>query len=218
MIPGMDNGDETLVGEEIEEIDAEDDDDVEVIIEIEEVPLSDELEAALEAFVLIEDWDLAVSRAETLDVLVDGLRELEDDDGVEQWIAEYGDRDFHLAQERDGRLVISDVFPVTGVVGFIPKSLVRLIASELAALAEEEQEGWMEALSELSTEWLSLLSDEEKMVGHLIRAHEQPAEETTGDLGALVGQHAALHAAGIDLDEEEAETTDLDPEEEPGED
>ena len=214
MIRGMDDIDETLDGEDIV---SEGGDDVEVILEIEEVPLSDELEAALEAFVLIEDWDLAVSRAETLDVLVDGLRELEDGDGVDQWVAEYGDRDFHLAQERDGRLVISDVFPVTGVVGFIPKSIVRTIAAELVAQPEEDQEGWMEALSELSTEWLSLLSDEEKMVGHLIRAHELPVEETVGDMGALVGRHATLHATAGDLDDDLDEDLD-DPDEEPGED
>jgi len=165
------------------------------ILEVDEVPLSDQLERALDTFVLIDDWDLAVSRAETLDVLVDGLRELEDDEEIEQWVAEYGDRDFHLSQERDGRLVISDVFPVTGVVGFIPRSIVRLLAAELMLQPEEDREGWMESLSELSSDWVALLSDEEKMVGHLIRAHELPLEETTGELDALIGRHATLHAA-----------------------
>ncbi|HYR63905.1 MAG TPA: hypothetical protein VET24_14905 [Actinomycetota bacterium] len=172
------------------------------ILEVDEVPLSDQLERALDTFVLIDDWDLAVSRAETLDVLVDGLRELEDDEEIEQWVAEYGDRDFHLSQERDGRLVISDVFPVTGVVGFIPRSIVRLLAAELMLQPEEDREGWMESLSELSSDWVALLSDEEKMVGHLIRAHELPLEETTGELDALIGRHATLHAA---IPEEEGE-------------
>ncbi|MEA2533663.1 MAG: hypothetical protein QOJ93_1474, partial [Actinomycetota bacterium] len=111
---------ETSGGEEEELLDGADL-DLE-LLDIEEVPLSGELESGLEAFVLIEDWELATSRAETLDVMVDGLRELEDDAAIEEWVAQYGDRDFHLAQERDGRLVVSDVFPVSGVVGFIPRS------------------------------------------------------------------------------------------------
>ena len=186
---------ETSGGEEEEVLDLE-------LLDIEEVPLSDELESGLEAFVLIEDWELATSRAETLDVMVDGLRELEDDAAIEEWVAQYGDRDFHLAQERDGRLVVSDVFPVSGVVGFIPRSIVRMLSTELLLQGEDDREGWLESLSALSSEWLALLSDEEKMVGHLIRAHELPVNETTGDLGDLVGQHATLHAVDDDLEED----------------
>jgi hypothetical protein len=177
------------------------------LLDIEEVPLSDELESGLESFVLIEDWDLATSRAETLDVMVDALRELEDDAAIEEWVAQYGDRDFHLAQERDGRLVVSDVFPVSGVVGFIPRSIVRMLSTELLLQGEDDREGWLESLSALSSEWLALLSDEEKMVGHLIRAHELPVNETTGELGDLVGSHAALHALGAD-EEDDADDED----------
>ena len=180
MIPPMDGPDEPLDEEEAEEE--------------EEVPLSPELLAELEGFVLIEDWDLAVSRAETLDILADGLRELEDDTATEEWVAEYGERDFHLAQERDGRLVISDVFPVTGVVGFIPKAVVRLLSQELLGQPEEDREAWVESLSDLASEWLSLLSDEEKMVGHLIRAHGLASDETAEDQASLVATHAGLHA------------------------
>jgi hypothetical protein len=192
---------ETSGGEEEELLDGADL-DLE-LLDIEEVPLSGELESGLEAFVLIEDWELATSRAETLDVMVDGLRELEDDAAIEEWVAQYGDRDFHLAQERDGRLVVSDVFPVSGVVGFIPRSIVRMLSTELLLQDEDDQEGWLESLSALSSEWLALLSDEEKMVGHLIRAHELPVNETTGDLADLVGQHATLHAVGADDEDDE---------------
>jgi hypothetical protein len=174
------------------------------LFDIEEVPLSDELEGALEAFVLIDDWELATSRAETLDVLVDGLRELEGEAAIETWVAQFGDRDFHLAQERDGRLVISDVFPLSGVVGFIPRSIVRMLSMELMLQDEDDREGWLESLSSLSSEWLALLSDEEKMVGHLIRAHQLPVDETAGELGDLVGRHATLHAVADD-DEEDAD-------------
>jgi hypothetical protein len=194
----------TSGGEEEELLDGLDGDDLDLeLLDIEEVPLSGELESGLEAFVLIEDWELATSRAETLDVMVDGLRELEDDAAIEEWVAQYGDRDFHLAQERDGRLVVSDVFPVSGVVGFIPRSIVRMLSTELLLQDEDDREGWLESLSALSSEWLALLSDEEKMVGHLIRAHELPVNETTGDLGDLVGQHATLHAVGADDEDDD---------------
>jgi len=169
-------------------------DEGEELLEVEVVPLSEELEAELEAFVLIADPGLALSRAETLDILVDGLRELEDDEAIEEWVATYGDRDFHLAQERDGRLVVSDVFPVAGVVGFIPRSVVRLLSAELLGQPEDDRQGWMEALSDLSSEWLSLLSDEEKMVGHLIRAHDLPVAQTDDELDVLISRHARLHA------------------------
>jgi hypothetical protein len=197
MIASMDDG----PGDPLDDLpgDAElleDDDELDEAAEEEEgeVPLSAELRAELGSFVLIEDWDLSVSRAETLDVLADALQELEDDASTEEWVAEYGERDFHLAQERDGRLVISDVFPVAGVVGFIPKALVRLLTRELLAQAEEDREGWVESLSDLVSEWLSLLSDEEKMVGHLIRAHGLGAEDTDEDHAGLIARHAGLHA------------------------
>ena len=169
------------------------------------VPLSDDLEAELEAFVLIADAGLALSRAETLDILVDGLRELEDDDAIEEWVADYGDRDFHLAQERDGSLVVSDVFPVAGVVGFIPRSLVRKLSSELMDQDSDDRPGWMESLSDLSSEWLALLSDEEKMVGHLIRAHQLTVAQTEEDLDELIGRHAGLHTGEDDDDGDEDE-------------
>ena len=175
------------------------------LLDIEEVPLSDELERGLEAFVLIDDWDLATSRSETLDVLVDSLRELEDDAAIEEWVAQYGDRDFHLAQERDGRLVISDVFPVSGVVGFVPRSIIRMLSAELMLQGEDDREGWLESLSALSSEWLALLSDEEKMVGHLIRTHGLPLGATTGELGDLIGRHATLHRADDDAEDEDPE-------------
>jgi hypothetical protein len=199
-----DSDDTSTGGEEEELLDGLDGDEGDLeLLDIEEVPLSGELESGLEAFVLIEDWELATSRAETLDVMVDGLRELEDDAAIEEWVAQYGDRDFHLAQERDGRLVVSDVFPVSGVVGFIPRSIVRMLSTELLLQGEDDREGWLESLSALSSEWLALLSDEEKMVGHLIRAHELPVNETTGDLGDLVGQHATLHAVGADDEDDD---------------
>jgi hypothetical protein len=191
-----DNGDEGLGDGDEGDLD---------LLDVEEVPLSGELERALEAFVLIDDWDLATSRSETLDVLVDTLRELEDDAAIEEWVAQYGDRDFHLAQERDGRLVISDVFPVSGVVGFIPRSIVRLLSAELLQ-NEDDREGWLESLSALSSEWLALLSDEEKMVGHLIRAHGLPLASTAGELGDLIARHATLHQAGDeDVEDEDPE-------------
>jgi hypothetical protein len=195
-----DTGETRDAGEESELLDDVDEVDLE-LLEIEEVALSEELESGLESFVLIDDWDLATSRAETLDVMVDALRELEDDAEIEQWVAQYGDRDFHLAQERDGRLVISDVFPVSGVVGFIPRSIVRMLSTELVLQGEDDREGWLESLSALSSEWLALLSDEEKMVGHLIRAHELPLDETAGELSDLVSRHAVLHTAGDDADD-----------------
>ena len=175
-----------------------------------EVPLSEDLEAELEAFVLIADATLALSRAETLDILVDGLRELEDDDAIEEWVADYGDRDFHLAQERDGSLVVSDVFPVAGVVGFIPRSLVRKLSSELMDQDSDDRPGWMESLSDLSSEWLALLSDEEKMVGHLIRAHQLPVARTEDDLDELIGRHAGLHAGEDDDADDVADDEDGD--------
>ena len=178
----MGDSDDTLDDDGEEGLRDGDDGDLD-LLDIEEVPLSGELERALEAFVLIDDWDLATSRSETLDVLVDGLRELEDDAAIEEWAAQYGDRDFHLAQERDGRLVISDVFPVSGVVGFIPRSIVRMLSAELLLQSEDDREGWLEALSALSSEWLALLSDEEKMVGHLIRAHGCRWEQRRGSSG-----------------------------------
>lgn len=172
----------------------DDDDELDDLDDI-GVPLSEGLERELAAFVLIGDADLAVSRAETLDLMVDALRELEEDEAIEEWVSDYGDSDFHLAQGRDGQLVISDVFPVTGVIGFIPKAIVKLVSTELMEQDEDDRVSWLETLSELTTDWAALLSDEEKMVGHLIRAHEVGAGGVDGDQDDLIARHAELHAA-----------------------
>jgi hypothetical protein len=181
----LEDGD--LDDEELEELDDE---------EFAEVPLSEALEGELAAFILIDEGDLAVSRAETLDFLIDTLRDLEDDDDIEGWVEQFGNRDFHLSQERDGRLVFSDVFPIAGVLGLIPKAIMSSVSTELIAQSEGDREGWLESLSDLIAEWFLLLTDEEKMVGHLIRAHELPVERTADEQAILVATHAALHAAG----------------------
>lgn len=161
-------------------------------------PLTPELEARLAAFVLIEDVDLAVSRLETLDYLVDMLRDLEDGDDVAEWAVQFGDRDFHLVQERGGRLVVTDIFPVGGLLGFIPREVINLVSAELAAQSEDDQELWIETLGDLVAESLALVADEEKMVGHLVRSHELNTEQVAEDHPALVALHAALHRADLE--------------------
>ncbi|HLI57424.1 MAG TPA: hypothetical protein VKY26_10400 [Actinomycetota bacterium] len=187
--------------DEVVEIDVTDEDELEDDDELDEegdelaeVPVSEELEAQLQTFVIIDNWELAISRAETLDFLVDNLRELEDEDAVDEWVQQYGERDFHLSQERDGRLVITDVFPASGaLLGLIPKAVIAPLFAELTGQSDDDREGWLETLSDLIGDWLLLLTDEEKMVGHLIRAHEMPVENTAEDHEVLVAAHAELH-------------------------
>ncbi len=201
ILPMSDDGEwEDEVEVEVVEIGVTDDGDLEDDDEIDEegdeleVPVSEELETQLQGFVIIENWELAISRAETLDFLVDNLRELEDEDAVDEWVQQYGERDFHLSQERDGRLVITDVFPVSGaLLGLIPKAVIAPLFAELTAQSDDDLEGWLESLSDLIGDWLLLLTDEEKMVGHLIRAHELPVGNTAEEQEVLVIRHAELH-------------------------
>ena len=155
--------------------------------------LSPLLEAQLAAFVMIEDVELAVSRLETLDYLVDMLRDLEDAEEVAGWVERYGAQDFHLAQERDGRLVVTDIFPVTGVLGFIPREVVALVAKEMTDQAEDDLELWIETLGDLVAESLALVADEEKMVGHLVLAHDLSTDDLDADHAELVARHVRLH-------------------------
>lgn len=199
ILPMSDDGEWEDEGEVVE-IDVSDDGDLEDDDEIDEegdeleVPVSEELETQLQSFVIIENWELAISRAETLDFLVDNLRELEDEDAVDEWVQQYGERDFHLSQERDGRLVITDVFPVSGaLLGLIPKAVIAPLFAELTAQEDDDREGWLESLSDLIGDWLLLLTDEEKMVGHLIRAHQLPVGSTAEEQEVLVIAHAELH-------------------------
>lgn len=190
-----DEGVEVDVTDDDELEDEEDDDELDEEGDgLIEVPVSEELEVRLQNFVIIENWELAISRAETLDFLIDNLRELEDEDAVGEWVQQYGERDFHLSQERDGRLVITDIFPASGaLLGLIPKVVIAPLFAELTAQSDDDREGWLETLSDLIGDWLLLLTDEEKMVGHLIRAHEMPAENTAEDHEVLVAAHAELH-------------------------
>lgn len=188
-----DEGVEVEVADD-DDLEDEDDDLDEEGDELVEVPVSEDLERQLQSFVLIDNWELAISRAETLDFLIDNLRELEDEDSVDEWVKQYGERDFHLSQERDGRLVITDVFPITGaLLGLIPKAVIAPVFAELTGQSDDDREGWLETLSDLIGDWLLLLTDEEKMVGHLIRAHEMPAENTAEDHEVLVAAHAEIH-------------------------
>lgn len=199
-----DDDDETLEEELDEELEDDEDEGGEWEGDELDVPVSAEVEEALEAFVLIPDWDLALSRAETFDYVVETLRDLEDDDALEAWVDQYRGRDFHLAQERDGRLVISDVFPVSGVLGLIPRAVLDPVLDELMAQPEDDRPAWVESLGEVIGDWVLLLSDEEKMVGHLIRAHEVESGKTRGELGDLAALHAELHS-GFDDGEDDQE-------------
>lgn len=196
-----DDEDETLEEELDYDLENDEDEGEDWEGDEQEVPVTAELEEALEAFVLIPDWDLAISRAETFDYVVESLRDLEDDDALESWVKQYRGRDFHLAQERDGRLVVTDVFPVAGVLGLIPRSVLDSVLDELMTQPEDDRPAWIESLGEVIGDWVLLLSDEEKMVGHLIRAHGVSAGRTAGELADLAALHAELHG-GLDSDDD----------------
>jgi hypothetical protein len=75
----------------------------------------------------------------------------------------------------------------------VPEELVQLLERELLLLPLRVRLEALVAAAALVGTWSDLLSDHEKLLGHLVLGHGEPT--AAADHGALAARHASLHAA-----------------------
>lgn len=75
----------------------------------------------------------------------------------------------------------------------LPEDLVTVLERELLLLPVRVRLEALVAAADLVAEWAELVSDHEKLLGHLVLAHAQPQEATGHE--PLVARHAELHTA-----------------------
>ena len=73
----------------------------------------------------------------------------------------------------------------------LPEELVTVLERELLLLPVRVRLEALVAAADLVAEWSDLMADHEKLLGHLVLAHDEPQDATTHE--ALVGRHGALH-------------------------
>ncbi len=79
------------------------------------------------------------------------------------------------------------------LAGLLPEDLVHVLERELLLLPLRVRLEALVAAASLVATWTDLLVDHEKLLGHLVLAHDQPGRPAAH--GHLAGRHAALHAA-----------------------
>ena len=75
----------------------------------------------------------------------------------------------------------------------LPEELVGVLERELLLLPVRVRLEALVAAADLVGEWADLMADHEKLLGHLVLAHDEPQESTGHE--SLVSRHGALHAA-----------------------
>ncbi len=122
---------------------------------------------------------------------VEGGHEDEDDDelalaGLEDEDEELQELDVLMAHEG---LVEDDEDPRT----LLPEDLVAVLERELLLLPVRVRLEALVAAADLVATWADLVADQEKLLGHLVLAHEEPQAVTGHE--ELAGRHAVLHGA-----------------------
>ena len=74
----------------------------------------------------------------------------------------------------------------------LPEELVTVLERELLLLPVRVRLEALVAAADLVSEWADLMADHEKLLGHLVLAHDEPQESTGHE--DLVARHGALHA------------------------
>jgi hypothetical protein len=116
---------------------------------------------------------------------------------LEEFETAYGDEedlplDLASLQGEDDELEIlldpDDADPRT----LLPEELVTVLERELLLLPLRTRLEALVAAADLVATWTDLLADHEKLLGHLVLAHAEPAAPATHE--RLADRHAALHA------------------------
>lgn len=163
--------------------------------------LSIQLSSALERYILGAEYDQATARIDAVRILLSEWNTLGDKIARSKWRRDYGESDFVLTKADDGSWQICREHSTEGDSDScvsVPSQLLSVLYREVLLQPDETMIIRSESVDSLAREWLDLFTDEEKLLGHLLLAHEEswPLSGDNDALLALHGQHHRAHQGG----------------------
>lgn len=156
-----------------------------------DVDLDEEARWAAEAGISLDDVEAEYDDAD----------DEPDDDALTALLADEVALDALDVRDADGPAELADVLPDLDITALadpddpaadLPEELVSLLERELLLLPLRVRLEALVAAGDLVGEWVDLLEDHEKLLGHLVLAHAEPA--VAGTHADLASRHAVLHA------------------------
>ena len=148
---------------------------------------------AVEAFLLIDEWEEASNRVDALEWLFKEALDLYRDKAIARWVEKNRGKDFILGATADGTLLHRRNVVPRRIEGVVPKQLVDYLIRSILSRPEEIRDLREGAITSLIGEWEQLILDDEKLVGHLFRVHRIESRYLTGELNPLVSRHSQIH-------------------------
>ena len=152
---------------------------------------------AVEAFLITNDSTIGTARVTAIRYLLDLLLDAETPAEIQAFAEKHRAADLRLQTDRDGNLRAvdkEDPAPI-GESVVVPNELLATLLRDVMTLEDPKERLIRETcLSDALGEAMGWLVDQEKLLGHLLLAHEQTAEavvrQAHDDLAAL---HASIH-------------------------
>jgi hypothetical protein len=157
--------------------------------------LPQDILAAVEAFVLIDDLVLGTARVDAIQFLLNLLLDADTPDEIEAFVRRHEGSDLMLGTDSRGRLEpVRARSAAAREAVVIPKTLFGVLAREVMTLPDGPERTVREAsLREGLGEATGWLVDQEKLLGHLLLAHAVGAEAARGDHDSLLSLHSGFH-------------------------
>lgn len=131
--------------------------------------MPERLVSVLTAFILVDDFDLATQRIEGLQVLLEEWDECHSMSDFDLWKDMYGRRSLILERDERGNLHRGGSLDPSAPV--VPESVVAALARSVLPEGPTDRVRRIEGFRELLADWEPYFTDEEKLLGHLVRVH-----------------------------------------------
>jgi DNA-binding SARP family transcriptional activator len=151
---------------------------------------------ALERFILIPEWRVALSRMVALWILLGEVwpRTGSAEPERRKWIEAHGGRSLQVGVDDHGHYVLGDETARERLPDAdLPEELVDLMVQEILDRPEDERVIRHESVQDLLVEWNRCLVDPENLTGHLLLRHEDGAQIAGERYEELVRRHSELH-------------------------
>ena len=155
---------------------------------------------ALEAFLLVPDFDLGTQRIDAVDFVIFETWNIDDEDldeeeVVDQWVRAHRGADYVLETDDEGNLQVASPDGSSSPYAVIPEHMVELLVTEVLTQSSIERSARSLSVLDLTGEWMEYFIDEEKLLGHLLRAHRYAHHIVEEDHDSMLAKHAQSHTA-----------------------
>lgn len=157
--------------------------------------LPSEALSALTSYVLVSSSELALKRLDVLQLLLDEWDELDSSSDFADWADRRGAVPLSIGQGENGALDRSDIVSPNPV---LPESMLEVLTRTIIDREGFERMRGIEGFRELLAEWTPYFDDEEKLLGHLLRAHSAGASAIRMSHDEMLRYHAKGHQAESD--------------------